>query len=97
MIRSRALVGDPSLAITVQRQIQIAIPHARRQLTLYQARAIKVLDRPFFRSHFQLADCYARWITRPGCCLSSGRFASLAPRRDDRVESKTDTHRLTQR
>ena len=75
----------------IQSKIEIAItPATRRQHGLAKG-AVKLLDHPFFRARFQLADRYARWITRPWLWMLVWPLRFRATRSDGRFESKTDT------
>jgi len=74
----------------VEARIEIAVSPATARQHRFAIRAVKSLDRPFFRSHTALAGYYLHWITRPWLWLLVWPLGWLAVPDNGRMAGKTD-------
>lgn len=75
---------------SVEAKIEIAVSPATAPQHRFAIRAVKRLDRPFFRSHPRLAGYYQDWITKPWLWLFVRPLGLLAVPDDGRFAGKTD-------
>lgn len=75
----------------VQCQVEIRITPVMRRRQRIASRAVRLLDREFFRRHHRLAEYYAEYVTRPRGWLRTGLFGVLARGSPHPIRTTLDT------